>query len=353
MHYRGRTIDTLERNRKRKRFHVVTQVHHALWVLGEQKKASGLLGCGFWFRHYRSKCGTDKLKRLPCNSIFCPDCANRRSIPLQKRIAERINQTYCDYFHLSITVLSWPVLTKEGINRLVKQFKQLRDSEVWKAQVLGGLYAIETTWNAGAGWHPHLHILIEVPKQRGGLLPYEWLESLKSKWHEITGDSKYINVKRMYGIDKKGRKTRKLNRRALREVVKYSTKAATFAAQPELVRQFLDTFKNVRRYQSFGSFMGIAKQAEEDAEKELQPSGCKCGKCPPNQWRLIGIVHECDTRLMADGSRQLRLYDSGTDPPKIEPKDWLSEEQYQREANRMQPLLFQGPLFDGAYEQFN
>src|SRR6266702_3172181 len=89
-----------------------------------------------------------------------------------------------------------------------------------------------------------------------------------------------INLEEMYGIDKKGRKKRKVNMQAVRELVKYATKAASFGNSPELVDSFLIAFENVRRMQSFGSFLGVEKEAEKELEQtpgDFELVGCKCG----------------------------------------------------------------------------
>src|SRR6202022_2936163 len=100
----------------------------------------------------------------------------------------------------------------------------------------------------------------------------------------ITGDSFVINLKRMYGLDKNGHETRKLNIRSLREIVKYVTKVSDFAKDSESFKAFIEAFKNVRRVQSFGSFLGQVEAAEQEAAgpAESEKIGCKCGKC---RWR--------------------------------------------------------------------
>jgi hypothetical protein len=159
-------------------------------------------------------------------------------------------------------------------------------------------------------------VLIEC----GRRLPADWLGNLKAAWKVLTG-SKYINIERMYGLTANGRNKRGVNRRALRELVKYSTKAAEFSCEPQRVGEFLDAFKDVRRMQSFGSFKGMVKEAKKEADAEenprsWEPIGCKCGLCT---WGMLTWsrepVHISQTILFSDGTRQLRLFDSGADPP--------------------------------------
>jgi hypothetical protein len=125
----------------------------------------------------------------------------------------------------------------------------------------------------------------------------------------------------MYGKNKKGEKTRKINRRGLKEVVKYATKAASFASKPDRVEEFLLAFENVHRMQAFGSFKETFKQADKEAKdgenpKAWEPCGCNCGMCKwaDVEWKR-NLLHISQTVLALDGTRQLRLFDSGADPP--------------------------------------
>jgi len=127
----------------------------------------------------------------------------------------------------------------------------------------------------------------------------------------------------MYGTDRDGGKRRRVNRSGLKELVKYATKSASFGHSSELVDTFLTAFENLRRMQSFGSFLGVQKESDEDVQKQVDPTadkfalvGCKCGMCI---WKIVTwkreLIHISQTVLAFDGSRQLKLFDSGTDPP--------------------------------------
>ena len=349
--FEGRTIDGIERKRNRERFKHIAACSFALMHGGEQEAGRALLSCGRYFQRINFPCGTYKLVPFPCDSVFCPECANRRSKPLQEKISERLNQAEHDYFFLTITVLNWLTLTNAGIKKLVAQFAELRESADWKEEVSGGAYSVEATYNrAASSWHPHLHVLIETRKR----LPMDWINRIRATWLAITG-SHVLRLEKMYGTDKKGRKTRKVNKRAVRELVKYATKTADFSDRADCVMEFFHAFKGVRRMQSFGSFLGVDKDAEKEANEEhtKEPVGCSCGLCKWSDGKFIVKVHITDTILLADGSRQLKLFEPGAGPPELPAYEWIPEKEFQtREAKRMQPLLFVGPLFEGAYESF-
>lgn len=289
-----------------------------------------LLSCGKWFRKLDfygcSQPGVYRLVPFPCNSVFCQRCASRRSKPLIARILKKIDRKK-RYWFLTITVANWKELTREKISGLVGQFSELRESDAWKKHVTGGVYSVEATFNVRrSDWHPHLHVLIETR----GRLPRSWIYRLRVLWRRHTG-SHVLNLEPLYGRDKKGRKTRRINRRALRELVKYATKAADFARKPERVVEFLQAFTSVRRVQTFGSFFA-EKDPDPDAAGENDPEdlvGCPCGKCKWKDGVPGPLFRDTQTILRADGVRQLKLFECDSfwrpeKPPDPEPEPEVS-----------------------------
>src|SRR5260370_1478345 len=319
----GSTSAYIEKERNKRRFKHLMAVVWSMAKCGREEQARALMSCGRYFERINFPCGSYKLIPHCCDSVFCPDCAARRLNPLQERILKRINQAKYHYFFLTLTVKNSKELTRESLKRLNKQFARLRGLDAWKEEVRGGVYSLETTNNPETQeWHPHLHVLLECRRA----LPSSWLGNLKRSWRRITSGSHVIRLERMYGTsrtDKRGHGKRRINRSALRELIKYATKSASFGHVPELVDTFLTAFENVRRMQSFGSFLGIQKEADAEVEKISDPTadkfalvGCKCGMCT---W-MVGVrcrelVHISQTVLAFDGTRQLKLFDSGSDPP--------------------------------------
>jgi hypothetical protein len=319
--FEGTTLEGELRERNRRRFHLVHQVFHALYQAGEDEPdlrdhARRLFGCGQWVKRIDFACGTYRLVPCACNSIFCQDCSAKRSRPIVERILQQLDRKK-RYWFLTITVENWRTLTREQLSGLTEKFSKLRETDEWKKHVTGGIYSVEATFNRQRGdWHPHFHVLIETDRR----LPRSWIYRLRVLWRRLTG-SHVINLQPLYGRDKKGRKTRKINRRALCELVKYATKAADFSHDPGRVVEFFRAFQNVRRVQGFGSFYGTCSRepgCEGPDEQENGLVGCNCGSC---EWSdgtpSPTLFHISKTFLNPDGVRQLRLFDSGIDPPKI------------------------------------
>lgn len=308
--FRGRTIDFLERKRELQRTKILLAVVDSLNKLERHDEAIALLGCGRWFQAGRLPCGSVKIVPLHCGSPFCRECARLRAKPYQKKIWDIVRADKRNIFAMTFTLKSVRDLTRGTIDDLVAFFKELRERGAWKELIAGGFYSIECTYNEKAGWHPHLHVMVKANAEAmpNGKIPKDWLARVKALWREITGDSYYIHIERMYGMTKNGRKTRRINERAVKELVKYSTKAADFCEQPQLVGEFLDSFKNVRRLQSFGCFHAANKEADAQAEPEKQKNvlaGCGCGACTWGQLHLFAKVHIADTVLLNDGTRVL------------------------------------------------
>jgi hypothetical protein len=226
--------------------------------------------------------------------MLCAFCAERRALPLQRRVIDRMKgRPARRFFHLVLTVRNEPHLTREWLTRIGDAFAELRASKLWQSyewttpkgrkcvlKILGGFYSKEATYSKERrDWHPHLHVLIEADST----IPREWIFAVRAEWERLTG-ARVVRLVPMYGYDKKGQKTRKVNLRSVKELVKYVTKTSSFSESPALLREFLDAFEHVRRVQCFGSWLGEDAKAEQEADAaEVIPGHdtrpCSCGQC--------------------------------------------------------------------------
>jgi hypothetical protein len=342
--FEGTTQDYIDDARMHKRNKYIIELYFALCGCERQKQAQALLSCGKWFTRLDFPCGTYRLLPKHCNFLLCPECCHRRSIPLQRRVVTKLKQSEHDYWHLTITVKNWKMLTNGGLKGLIKMFSKLRHTETWTDYVTGGLWSLEAIWSESDSWHPHFHVLIETPKR----LPMGWIHTLKDEWREITGDSHVLYLEKMYGLDKKRHRTRKVNLKSVKEIVKYTTKAADFSGRPDLVEEFVSAFENIRRVQAFGSFLGLAREEENAAEQDRPEGsdlvGCACGECHWSDGKACRIqFHISQTKIVTGDIRQLRLFDSGMDPP-MPFEDQIDENTYARRNAEItveaQPMQF-------------
>jgi hypothetical protein len=297
--------------------------------------------------------------------MFCPECANRRSRPLIKKLSSMVNRPGRSYWFLTLTVPNTENLSRQDISDISEQFAELWQSWVFQEvedengkpfRIYGGVRSIECVYEPESGtWHPHIHVLLECPRR----LPWWWLTLLKAAWLRITGDGRYLRLQRAYTVTKRGKKKyNHLNGKALRELCKYVTKCAEFAGNHLLVDEFLRAFKGVRRTQCFGSFHGACAPEFEREPGDDRPEDWEAqARLSDDGYRRLPFrATLADTRMQSDGSRQLtfdfmervRKYIEAADPPwGLEAEDIPSSEQTRiefagamPEKSERQPSLF-------------
>jgi hypothetical protein len=87
---------------------------------------------------------------------------------------------------------------------------------------------------------------------------------------------------------------------AVREVLKYLTKAAQFVDTDEAVIMFSAATRGVRMVQTFGSWYGFDVESEFDAEHldDWHTPQCSCGL---NMWESVGVLRRPDVAMLKDG----------------------------------------------------
>ena len=128
-------------------------------------------------------------------------------------------------------------------------------------KLLGGFYSYENTYNEKTEeWHPHLHIF--------GVLE-EWIdqESLSQTWHEITGDSMIVDIRRV-------RKHKQLGYgKAIAEVCKYALKFGDLSVEKTWEAYMVlkaDRKVGLRLSGSFGLLRGVKMDDEATTDDDLQ-----------------------------------------------------------------------------------
>lgn len=314
--FKGTTKQGEVMQRAARRETIVQRVIESLNKCGREKQAKALATCGEWFDVWHKPGVGCKLLPCPCDSIFCPECANRRSVPLIKKLSKMVNRRGRSYWFLTLTVPNVENLTRWDISKIGEQFADLWNSWVFQEfedegrntqRIFGGVRSVECVYEPESkSWHPHIHVLFEAPRR----LPWWWLILLKDKWAAITGDARYLRLQRAYSVTKRGKKKyNRLNAKALKEVCKYVTKCAEFAGNHFLVDEFSSAFARIRRIQCFGSFHGAKARefervpGEDDAgigEPEVSLRGDGYVKLPFR-------AHLSDTEIDTHGVRQITL----------------------------------------------
>lgn len=212
---------------------------------------------------------TTLIKALFCRDRLCPMCQWRRSLLVFGQVFDIMNLIRDDY-KFALLTLTVPNVSPEGLRDSVK--KLLSDFKLYmlykdiKSVILGYYRSLEVTYNREADtFHPHLHIVLVLPKSYGGreyISREKWLDL----WRKATGDESItqVDIRIIKNLEK-----------AVAEVVKYTLKGSDyiFPDNPELtdycVYTLSQALKNVRSY----GFAGVFREAYqklhfEDVESE-------------------------------------------------------------------------------------
>ena len=162
-----------------------------------------------------------------CNQhLLCPFCASIRASRSIERNNPKVMAVLAQNRKLKPVLVTLTVANgtdlAERQKHLMNAFRTLmqRCRDYRKKQrgynefckMLGGFYSYENTYNEKTGeWHPHLHIFGVVE---------EWIDipKLSETWHEITGDSFIVDVRRVRKHKEQGYS------KAIAEVCKYALK---------------------------------------------------------------------------------------------------------------------------------
>jgi hypothetical protein len=157
-----------------------------------------------------------------------------------------------------VTVRNITELTREHIRQVKKWWGLLRRRKFCR-NWLGGFYSLEIT-NEGAGWHIHIHALVDA----------RWIDApkLALEWDNVTnGMGRIVKVQDCRQQD------------YLMEVCKYAVKGSQLAkwSAPD-VADFIRAMTGVRAFGVFGSLYGERTQfAEWLATVKAGHRVCECG----------------------------------------------------------------------------
>lgn len=224
------------------------------------KSAQKLQGCGNFllFKNFYTIDQTKLAKFHVCGQhLLCPFCAGIRASKSIQKYSERIDEVLKKNRKLKVALLTLTVKNGsdlgERANHLLKSFRTLikRRQDYLKkgrgfnefCKIDGAMYSYENTYNEKTGeWHPHVHMLV---------LLNDWIdqEALGETWHEITGDSYIVDVRKV-------KKSKELGyAKAAAEVCKYALKFSDLTV--EKTWEAFKALKGKNLSGSFGSLRGV------------------------------------------------------------------------------------------------
>ncbi len=221
----------------------------ALRACGRHSEADLVARCGEDFKVGKClDCGAAPAFPITCDHRLCPDCAARRASLLVSEHQDMLKQLRYPKM-LTLTFLSVAHLDKAYVRWARNCFTRLRRRKVM-AGCWGGIYSFEVTHSAEYGWHLHIHSLIGAGYIDQG--------ELSREWEQITGAC-VVDI-RAVGSGAKEKWG------AIKEVVKYPAKAASFLGEASLVNEFLAATGGVNLAYGFGAMYRVRTRRHSEGK---------------------------------------------------------------------------------------
>lgn len=226
----------------------------ALRASGRESDAGRVAHCGEDYKVGKClTCGAAPAFPITCDHRLCPDCAARRGAILVSEHEDTLKQLRYPKM-LTLTFLSVAHLDKVYVKWARNCFTRLRRRKVM-AGCWGGIYSFEVTHSAEYGWHLHIHSLIGSGYIDQG--------ELSREWEQISGAC-VVDIRAVRGEDKWG---------AVKEVVKYPAKAASFLGEPALVNEFLAATERVNLAYGFGALYRVKTRRHSEGKMRCPVCG--------------------------------------------------------------------------------
>ncbi len=225
-------------------------LQEAYYLAGDDKAAMRFRDCGRCHVVYTcSSTGAKWRNTWRCHDRLCPTCAPLRAGRLLHQYWDRIWQP--GLRRLVLTIPSVKHISRDTFKSIRRHFAALRRRKAFRHAFVGGIYAIETTWNPRHGWHVHIHCLFE-----GHFIPQALL---KKHWHDITGDAEIVWI----GVADKPY-----------QEFKYILKPDPLLDIPvPLLAEFIRASKGMRLVQPFGSWHACHGRKRRDHDPDQDPAG--------------------------------------------------------------------------------
>lgn len=201
-------------------------------------------------------CGNHQYHVNHCQQRLCAICGPKQAAKRAHKV-HRITQAMTNPKWLTLTMQRVPDLA-QGLKDIRAAFGRWRRLKDIKCIVNGGLYKIEAKAKPD-GWHVHIHAIID-----GAFLP---VQLIWSTWSRALGHTRAgAHIKKIEG---------KLQ---ARDFSKYAAKPEDVLEwTPAQVIEFVNAWRNVRMWQTFGRYFNFQLDAELNAPA-INPNVCnRCG----------------------------------------------------------------------------
>lgn len=246
---------------------------------GREDLAQSLRKCGL---PVVLKCATCEWQRLEaetsCKRKWCPVCAWRLAAKRGERLRQVV-RTFRWPLFVTLTMKNVDDLSLGAVRDLRRAFGRFRRHKFF-ARCKGGVAAMEVT-NAGNGWHPHLHCVLDcdwLGWERTRPLAWEGKAEKREAYMQAKRDLEAAWAKALrqeMGVCH-AKRTNDVD--IVTEVVKYAVKGTDLLACETEIGPLIDAITGTRMLTTFGSAFRFPF-IEEDRER------CGCETCgEPGHW---------------------------------------------------------------------
>ncbi|MBQ5900727.1 MAG: protein rep [Clostridia bacterium] len=196
-----------------------------------------------------------------CRERLCYVCAWRRQSKFQAQmfpVMEILSQEH-DFLFVTLTLKnSSRENLKADVDLLLSSYDRLLKRQRVKQSFCGVCRSLEVTYNAKTDtFHPHLHLLVAVPKNYFSCDDYISQDELCSLWRKVAR----LDYTPIVWIEKVSQ-----GNKAVCETLKYSLKPSAFAQSYEI---FLNILKGRRLISFSGVFADLRKQLKYSSFEDV------------------------------------------------------------------------------------
>lgn len=224
-----------------------------------------------WLFHHPAT-ATYCVSTYACKSRWCPICQQGVLRRHKAKALAKLPERYIDTKFITLTQPQNP--DEElgvTIERIRRAFRKLRRSQLWRQNVTGGIYSLETkpSGTYDNTWHTHIHIIADADYMPQPELAAEWARCLNV-------DTAAVDIRRAEDADG-----------AIRYLTKYITKpfAPEIYQQPHVLASAMRALgTNKHLFAAFGTWHGQAISETNEAQAQ------KPKLCLPSGWTLLPDV---------------------------------------------------------------
>lgn len=207
-----------------------------------------------------------------CRVRTCPVCQWRRSLRHVARFLEALPKITAEYpnhrwLHLTLTVKNCAIRElRETIREMNVAWKRFMHLKAFKKSVLGYVRNVEVTRSADASAHPHMHVLLMVPK---AYFKKKHLYITKDEWTRMWSESARLDYEPQVWVQAISEQDAE---NTVREVLKYATKPEHLLEDADWLVEYIYQVHNLR-FLSAGGLVKKHLSTEEPDENEMITPG--------------------------------------------------------------------------------